>query len=95
MGVAPLNAAHPLSEQVKMAMSKYQTTEMDMSDIQLIEKQIERLDDKSFAELAAWFADYENGRWDQQIKADSHSGKFDAFVEKGLAENCSGRTTLL
>lgn len=63
-----------------------------MSDIQLIEKQIESLDDKSFAELAAWFSDYENDRWDRQIEADSHSGKFDAFIEEGLAEHRSGRT---
>jgi hypothetical protein len=49
-----------------MGMSRYQTWGMiDMSDIQLIEKQIEGLDDKAFAELAAWFADYESSRWDR------------------------------
>jgi hypothetical protein len=66
-----------------------------MSDIQLIEKQIEGLDDKAFAELAAWFVDYESSRWDRQIEADSHSGKFDAFIEEGLAELRNGRTNLL
>jgi hypothetical protein len=79
-----------------MGMSRYQTWGMiDMSDIQLIEKQIEGLDDKAFAELAAWFADYESSRWDRQIEADSHSGKLDVFIEEGLAEHRSGRTTPL
>jgi hypothetical protein len=41
---------------VKTLMPKYQAMEIHMSDIQLIEKQIEGLDDKAFAELAAWFA---------------------------------------
>jgi hypothetical protein len=61
-------------ERIKMVLSKYQTHGEDMGDIQLIEKQIERLDDKAFAELAAWFADYENSRWDRQIEADSYTG---------------------
>lgn len=79
-----------------MGMSRYQTWGMiDMSDIQLIEKQIEGLDDKAFAGLAAWFADYESSQWDRQIEADSHSGKFDAFIEEGLAEHRSGWITLL
>jgi hypothetical protein len=64
-------------------------------DIQLIEKQIERLDDKAFAELAAWFADYENSRWDRQIEADSYTGKFDAFMEEALTEHRNGKTTPL
>ncbi|MDN5753185.1 MAG: hypothetical protein L0H15_07875 [Nitrosospira sp.] len=66
-----------------------------MGNIQLIEEQIEGLDRKTFAELAAWFADYENSRWDRQIESDSHSGKFDAFIEEGLAEHRNGHTTRL
>ncbi|WP_090960077.1 hypothetical protein [Nitrosospira sp. Nsp18] len=66
-----------------------------MSDIKLIEKQIEDLGDKAFAELAAWFADYENSRWDRQIETDSDAGKFDAFMEEALTEHQNGKTTPL
>lgn len=66
-----------------------------MGEIKLIEKQIEGLDDKAFAELAAWFADYENSRWDQQIEADSYAGKFDACIEEALTEHKNGKTAPL
>ena len=82
-------------ERIKMALSKYQTNGDDMGDIKLIEKQIEGLDDKAFAELAAWFADYENSRWDRQIEADSYAGKFDAFMEEALTEHRNGKTAPL
>ena len=78
-----------------MALPKYQTNGDDMDDIKLIEKQIEGLDDKAFAALAAWFADYENSRWDRQIEVDSYAGKFDAFMEEALTEHRNGETAPL
>jgi len=45
-----------------------------MSKIESIERDIERLDDKSFAAFRAWFIEYENSRWDRQIEADAASG---------------------
>ena len=42
-----------------------------MSKIESIEREIERLDDKSFATFRASFVEYENARWDRQIEADA------------------------
>ena len=46
-----------------------------MSKIELIERDIEQLDDKSFAAFCEWFFAYENARWDRQIEEDSKHGK--------------------
>ena len=39
-----------------------------VSKVESIEREIERLDDESFAAFRAWFIEYENSRWDRQIK---------------------------
>ena len=63
-----------------------------MSKITPIEKQIEELDDVSFAELRDWFIEYEQARWDRQIAADSAAGKLDWLIEEGRAEHRAGKT---
>jgi hypothetical protein len=53
-----------------------------MSKIELIERDIEQLDDKSFAAFREWFLAYENARWNRQIEQDSKSGKLDSLVQE-------------
>lgn len=45
-----------------------------MTNVESIEKDIERLDDKALAALRAWFIEYDNARWERQIEADSNAG---------------------
>jgi hypothetical protein len=66
-----------------------------MSKIELIERDIEQLDDKSFASFREWFLAYENARWDRQITEDSKSGKLDSLVEEALAADRAGKSTPL
>ena len=66
-----------------------------MSNIAVIEKQIESLDDHAFSELTAWFVEYEHARWEHQIKADASAGKLDFLVEEALSEHKSGKTSAL
>ena len=66
-----------------------------MAAVKLIERQIEELNDDSFAELRAWFVEYEEARWDRQIEADSAAGKLDSLIEEALAEDRAGKTTPL
>lgn len=66
-----------------------------MTDIQLIEDQIQRLDSQSFAALRNWFIEYEHTRWDRQIAADSEAGKLDFLIDEALAEHRSGKTKSL
>lgn len=53
-----------------------------MASVQLIEDQIRRLDNQSFATLRNWFIEYEHARWDRQIATDSEVGKLDFLIDK-------------
>ena len=66
-----------------------------MSNIELIERDIEQLDDKSFAAFCEWFFAYENARWDRQIEEDSKHGKLDSVFEEALKSHRAGKSTPL
>ena len=61
-----------------------------MTIVEAIEKQIQHLDNSSFAALRTWFFEYEHLRWDRQIAADSDSGALDALIAESLAEHKAG-----
>ena len=63
-----------------------------MSNVQLIEDQIQHLDNQSFAALRNWFIEYEHSRWDRQIATDSEAGKLDFLIDEALAEHRAGKT---
>jgi hypothetical protein len=48
-----------------------------MNTVEVIEKQIEKLDDSSFAKFRDWFLEFDQSRWDKQIESDSNAGKLD------------------
>ena len=66
-----------------------------MGKIEKIEKDIEQLDDQSFAVFREWFLAHENARWDRQIEEDSKSGKLDSLVEEAVADHRAGKSTPL
>lgn len=66
-----------------------------MPNIESIEKQIERMDDRAFAAFRAWFIEYDSAQWDRQIEADSNAGKLDALVDDALSEHRQGKSTPL
>ena len=66
-----------------------------MGAIELLERDVQKLDDRAFASFRAWFLDYEQARWDQQIEMDSASGALDALVDEALADHRSGKSTPL
>ena len=63
-----------------------------MSKVEAIERNVERLDDTSFAAFREWFLTYDNARWDRQIEADSLAGKLDPLATEALTECDSGKT---
>ncbi len=63
-----------------------------MANVQLIEDQIQRLDNQSFAVLRNWFVEYEHARWDRQIASDAEAGKLDFMIDEALAEHRAGKT---
>ena len=66
-----------------------------MTNVQLIEDQIQHLDNQSFAALRNWFIEYEHARWDRQIVTDSEAGKLDFLIDEALAEHRAGTTRSL
>lgn len=63
-----------------------------MSKVESIERDIERLDDRAFAQLRKWFIEYDDARWVRQIEADANGGKLDSLIEEALAEHKAGKT---
>lgn len=47
-----------------------------------IENAITQLSPKEWAELSAWFADYQAEVWDEQIERDLEAGRLDALLEE-------------
>ena len=56
-----------------------------------IEAAISKLSPPDLAELAAWFADYHNREWDQQIERDLDAGRLDDFLAEVEAEYDAGQ----
>jgi len=61
-----------------------------MSEIEEIEKRIRKLSPEELAEFRAWFIEFDHLVWDEQIEADSRSGKLDGIVTEALAEFKAG-----
>ena len=66
-----------------------------MSELEIIESKVERLDAKSFAAFRAWFIEYEHARWDKQLAEDSKAGKLDSLISEAVAEYKAGKSTPL
>jgi len=64
-----------------------------MTRLEALQREVEALTWKEFAEFRSWFADYDGEAWDRQIEADSKAGKFDALAAEALAEFDRGETT--
>ena len=62
-----------------------------MSKVDEIKAAIEALPDEDYAQLRRWFSEKEWEEWDQQIDADSQSGKLDFLVKEALDEKAKGR----
>ena len=62
-----------------------------MSKVDEIKAAIEALPHEEYAQLRRWFSEKEWEEWDQQIDADSESGKLDFLVKEALDEKAKGR----
>lgn len=53
------------------------------------------LDYTDFWELAKWFNEYQNERWDKEIEEDVAAGRLDWLAEEAMRELRESRTTPL
>lgn len=63
-----------------------------MSELEKIEKYIQRLSQEELRAFREWFAEFDARAWDRQIESDSKSGKLDALVAEAVAEHKTGST---
>jgi hypothetical protein len=52
-----------------------------MTNVEAVEKEIERFTLTELAEFRRWYANFDADAWDEQIEADASSGKLDALAE--------------
>ena len=57
-----------------------------MSRVEEIEDAIDRLPPEEFLRIARWVREREQQRWDEQMDADSSSGKLDFLFEEAETE---------
>ena len=62
-----------------------------MSSIAEIEQAITALPPGKFAELARWFDEERNRKWDRQIELDSESGALDPLLREVEQDIAGGR----
>ncbi len=53
-----------------------------MPDVKAIEDAVKALPASDLAEFRRWFAEFEFAVWDDQIEADSASGKLDQLLDE-------------
>ncbi len=64
-----------------------------MSTLHTIKEAIAKLSPEDLAALRAWFADFDNERWDRQFEEDVAAGRLDGLAEEALIEWRQGRCT--
>ncbi len=56
-----------------------------MTQVEQLQKEIDRLSDEEFMQLRRWFAEKDWERWDRQVEADVESGKLDFLLKEAAA----------
>lgn len=62
-----------------------------MSEVELLEKQVESLSSEDLAKFRAWFVEFDARAWDQEIEADARAGRLAGFVAEALAAYKDGK----
>jgi hypothetical protein len=62
-----------------------------MSEVEQLEKRIERLSPEDLVQFRAWFLEFDAHAWDRQIEADSKAGKLGGLVAEARADHESGQ----
>ena len=62
-----------------------------MSDVEQVERQIEKLSAVELAKFRAWFLEFDARGWDAQIESDLKAGKLQGLIAEALAEYKAGR----
>ncbi len=64
-----------------------------MNNVHQLELAVKDLSPKERAEFRAWYADFEQDLWDEQLEADIRAGKLDWLAKDAVDDLKSGRCT--
>jgi len=62
-----------------------------LSEVEQLEKQIEKLSPEDLASFRAWFLEFDARVWDAQIEADVKAGKLKGLIAEALADYKAGK----
>ena len=62
-----------------------------MSTLQDIEKAVQELSPDQLATFRAWFVEYDQALWDQQLERDIASGRLDSLADEAIEDLRNGR----
>ena len=63
-----------------------------MTKIEEIKQAIEKLTPKQLAKFRAWFEEFQERAFDEQIERDAKAGKLDKLAEEALRAHREGRS---
>ena len=63
-----------------------------MSELELLERKIQKLPARERARFRAWFAEFDWEEWDRQLERDIKAGKLDSLARKARKDHAEGRT---
>jgi hypothetical protein len=66
-----------------------------MTKVQLLEREVKKLDRPSLETFRNWFQQYDSDAWDLQIQRDAHAGKLDKLAQEAVAAHKRGKTRAL
>ena len=66
-----------------------------MSKVQQLELAVKELSPGELAEFRAWYAEFEQDMWDEQLEADINAGKLNWLAKEAEDDLKSGRCTPL
>ncbi len=62
-----------------------------MGEVNELEERVRKLSSSELAEFRAWFIEFDNRIWDDDIAKDDAAGKLDQLVADALADRDAGK----
>jgi hypothetical protein len=63
-----------------------------MTKVQLLEREVRKLDSAGLEAFRDWFSRYDSAAWDRQIRSDARSGKLKKFSDAALRAHKAGKS---
>jgi len=65
--------------------------EVLLSEVERVEKQVEKLSAEALAKFRAWFLEFDARVWDAQIESDLKAGRLQGLIAEALADYKAGK----